>query len=469
MLFGKTKQTEPQSNDVQLLKQAMRKIIDGDFHEVATDEFQDKELPELLSQTIMSFKRFNNNFIMRQNEAMEAIGDQSYVKNLLDQVSSQTKDIEAMELSSQNLEQSIEHISNYMREIRDSIQEMLATTQNSTANMTESISVVNTSSEKISEINQQIQAFRSKIDEIGNIVDVVRDVASQSNLLALNASIEAARAGEAGRGFAVVAEQVRQLSTNTTESAGDISKYVQELQQDILTLASSMAETTKSLSEGNAKVEVSLSHIERLNAQMTQINESANIIFDDIGKQSNITRDFSVQIEGFAKNQTELSEFCHKTGIHIFKIGRYIDTCRSDMYREAGCATTQDKLTVFEIDHFILMWRLYGHAMGFEQLKLTQLNNPDKCKLGLWMAEQTDPKITNSSHFKNLYKAHHLVHQYAVDSWHAKDRGDVEGALAYFQKCYDAYYEYRKCINSLKDYMYELGYTEKTQIVVYRK
>lgn len=468
-MFGRKKEIIPQNNDIELLKQAMKNIIDGNFHDVPVEGFQDPELPQLLTQTIYAYKKFNNNFIMRQNEAMEAIGDQSYVKNLLDQVSAQTRDISAMEISSQNLELSIDHISNYMREIRDSIQNMLATTQNSTANMTESISVVNSSSGKIAAINQQIQTFRTKIDEIGKIVDVVRDVASQSNLLALNASIEAARAGEAGRGFAVVAEQVRQLSTNTTESAGDISRYVQELQKDIMALASSMAETTKSLSEGNAKVEASLSDIEQLNGQMTQINESANVIFENIDKQSGITKDFSYQVGSIAQSHAKLSEHCQETGMHFFKIGRYIDTCRSDMYREAGCATTQDKLTVFEVDHFILMWRIYSNAMGFEQLKITQVNNPDGCKLGLWMAEQTDPKITECVHFKELDRTHHLIHKHATDSWCAKDNGDIEGALVAFQKCYDAYTEYRKCINALKDYMFDLGYTEKTKIVIFRK
>ena len=87
---------------------------------------------------------------------------------------------------------------------------------------------------------------------------MVKKVASQSNLLALNASIEAARAGEAGKGFAVVADQVRQLSGNTAESAEDIVKYVTELRTDIGELALSMNETTSKLAEGNEKVEQSL-------------------------------------------------------------------------------------------------------------------------------------------------------------------------------------------------------------------
>ena len=106
--------------------------------------------------------------------------------------------------------------------------------------MNNSIQVVNESSGKIQAINEQVQEFQGKIDKIGEIVDVVTKVASQSNLLALNASIEAEREGEAGQGIAVVADQVRQFSGTTAESAEDIVKYVAELRTDIGELALSM-------------------------------------------------------------------------------------------------------------------------------------------------------------------------------------------------------------------------------------
>ena len=467
-MFGKKKDTYV-NNDTELLKQAMKRIIDGDFSTVSSEGFVDPEYPQMLNDMVHAFKKFNNNFIMRLNEAMASIGDNSFVKNMLDQVTSQTQDIDAMEQSSRNLEESIDNISSYMGEIRNNIHDMLSSTQNSTVNMNESIKVVNESSDKISQINLQIQNFRGKIEEIGKIVDVVREVASQSNLLALNASIEAARAGNAGRGFAVVAEQVRQLSDNTASSAADIVKYVDELQTDITNLARSMDETSAKMSDGNRKVEASLADIRKMNSQMEIINDSANGIFEDIDRQSGITKEFANKVQNMAESYATLSEECHETGVHLYKIGRFIDTCRSDMFREAGCVTTQDKLTVFEIDHFILMWRVYNNAMDFERLKITQLNNPDKCKIGLWMAEQTDPKITGSKQFIELDKAHKLVHKYACDSWYARDKDDVEGALAYFAKCYDAYFEYRDRIREMKEYLKTLGYTEETQIVVFRK
>ena len=313
-------------------------------------------------------------------------------------------------------------------------------------------------------VNEMIES----IEKINFISDAITEITEQTNLLSLNASIEAARAGESGRGFAVVADQVRQLSSNTAESAEDIVKYVNELKGDIEVLATSMEETTMKLSEGNEKVEVSLRDIEHMNDQMTAINDSVERIFDDIDRQSETTREFTDQVGNIADTYGMLTKECTDTGIHIFKIGRYIDTCRSDMFREAGAVTTQDMLRIFEIDHFILMWRVYNNVVDFEKLKITQLNNPDTCKIGKWMHAQTDPRITGSSQFKQLDSSHRLIHKYACESWQAKEEGDVDKSLEAFQKCYDAYYVYKKAIADMKNFMKSIGYTDETKIVIFR-
>ena len=253
-MFRKNKTTAKAAsgNDLNTLLDVFDKIISGEISHTGESPaditlFENPEVANKFNEVVETYKRFNNNFVMRLNEAMESIGDNSYVKNMMDEVQSQAQAIGAMGESGHNLEESINHINVAMADIKDNTHEMLAATQNSTANMNESIKVVNESSEKISDINRQVQEFQDKIHKIGEIVDIVKKVASQSNLLALNASIEAARAGEAGKGFAVVADQVRQLSSSTSESADDIVNYVRELNDDIGRLAVSMDDTTVKL------------------------------------------------------------------------------------------------------------------------------------------------------------------------------------------------------------------------------
>ena len=83
--------------------------------------------------------------------------------------------------------------------------------------MNTSINIVDDSVEHVLQITQQVADFQAKAAKINEIIDMVKKIASKSNLLALNASIEAARAGEAGKGFAVVATEIGQLALQSRE------------------------------------------------------------------------------------------------------------------------------------------------------------------------------------------------------------------------------------------------------------
>lgn len=465
-MFGKKKEQHVLSDhDAQLLLDSIDNIISGGFDDINPADFDSSVIGGKLNSMLFSMKQINNPVVMRLNETMSIIGDNSLMKDTFEQVESQTMSINHMQNASLNLEDSIDNISSAMGNIRDNTHNIIEVSQNITNDMNDSITAVNQSSKRIEVINNRVQNFKGKIGKIEEIVDLVKKVANQSNLLALNASIEAARAGEAGKGFAVVADQVRLLSSNTAESAEDIVKYVTELKENIDELALAMDETTVSLAEGNSKVEKSIVSMQQMNNQMISIREGVDSVFNDIDTQTKVTRSFSKQIENISQSYNTLSNDCLQTGRRVFKIGRYLDKTRSDLVRGCSKITEQDWVRVFEVDHFVLTWRVYNNIVGFEHLQKKQVDDPGRCKLGKWLKQVSDERLIHSKEYISLSKSHEDLHKYATLSWQANEDGDHSKAISYFDDTYRSYQEFDEALHRFQSKMHSLGYNDITQIV----
>lgn len=465
-MFGKKKEQHVLSDhDAQLLLDSIDNIISGGFDDINPADFDSSVIGGKLNSMLFSMKQINNPVVMRLNETMSIIGDNSLMKDTFEQVESQTMSIKHMQNASLNLEDSIDNISSAMGNIRDNTHNIIEVSQNVTNDMNDSITAVNQSSKRIEVINNRVQNFKGKIGKIEEIVDLVKKVANQSNLLALNASIEAARAGEAGKGFAVVADQVRLLSSNTAESAEDIVKYVTELKENIDELALAMDETTVSLAEGNSKVEKSIVSMQQMNNQMISIREGVDSVFNDIDTQTKVTRSFSKQIENISQSYNTLSNDCLQTGRRVFKIGRYLDKTRSDLVRGCSKITEQDWVRVFEVDHFVLTWRVYNNIVGFEHLQKKQVDDPGRCKLGKWLKHVSDERLIHSKEYISLAKSHEDLHKYATLSWQANEDGDHSKAISYFDDTYRSYQEFDEALHRFQSKMHSLGYNDITQIV----
>jgi methyl-accepting chemotaxis protein len=302
----------------------MNKFANGDLT-VALEIKNDDEISKLYSG-------FNNavnnikNMLVKVSEAVTSTASAS------SQISASTEEMAAgtQEQSSQTME-----VAGAVEQMTKTI---LETTKNSTIAteaaqsagtsakqggkvVLETIDGMNRIAEVVKKSAETVQALGKSSDQIGEIIQVIDDIADQTNLLALNAAIEAARAGEQGRGFAVVADEVRKLAERTTKATKEIAGMIKQIQKDTNGAVESMSKGTEEVFKGKEladKAGDSLKEIIRgtekvvdVIAQVAAASEEQSSTSEQISKSietiSNVTQESVAGISQVSKASEDLN------------------------------------------------------------------------------------------------------------------------------------------------------------------
>lgn len=215
-----------------------------------------------------------------------------------------------MAASISKINENLLEMSNETKDINESVNEIRNQTvavQDSSKIMNDKIKSMQNSSQKmdegISAISKRIETVNTTVDKVSNIVSVIEEISSETNLLSLNASIEAARAGDAGKGFAVVAQEIRVLSDNTNTELENIKQIISSLVEECRYCVQASGTIVEDNAKQKEEIKAVLDEFSALDEQIQKTAEKADKIEelvtamielnDDITKSSNSLTDVS--------------------------------------------------------------------------------------------------------------------------------------------------------------------------------
>lgn len=295
----------------------MRRCSDDQTLTLRLNMRREDEIGQLAASCDTMLDCFSNSMNRVKGTATSLLNEATMLTN----VSSETnKLVENQRRETEEMSSSIDEVQHHQHSVGEKTTEAAELSQTLAENAQQGRNVANVAAEQIQQlvneidqVRQQILAVNQQSKEVNSILEVIRGIAEQTNLLALNAAIEAARAGEQGRGFAVVADEVRNLASRTHDATGDIQSIIEQLTCGAERSASAI-ETTCANTTERADTVMQLSHsLAQIAEEILIVNNNAKEISQDTVHQAKMADGLRDQVATIQAHAEETSSNANQT------------------------------------------------------------------------------------------------------------------------------------------------------------
>ncbi|QEL65837.1 hypothetical protein OTERR_23610 [Oryzomicrobium terrae] len=283
--------------------QAANKVAEGDFTTQVEVRSRD-EIGELMAALATMIKRLGGTITEVHKAASAVASDAGQLHSSAGRVAhsseQQSDAASGMAAAVEEMTASIEMIVQHAAEAHTISGHSAEVSQESSATIQQAVAAMNHIAETVRSASGAVEQLGRESEEISAIVQVIKEIADQTNLLALNAAIEAARAGEAGRGFAVVADEVRKLAERTSQSTHEIGAMIERIQHGTRHAVTSMNQGVDQVASGVELAAAADAAINRIREGAAQVTAAVATITAAIQEQSTASANVAQGLEKIA-------------------------------------------------------------------------------------------------------------------------------------------------------------------------